>query len=78
MHHIHEFYQLRHRIFRVPVPEPRLSALVMESGFPEGIAVDDWLRGGTARVRALLEHGLTYHMGECQEMLALVPHRLAW
>ena len=69
MHRIHEFYQFRHRVFRYLAREHGFSALVMESGFPEGVAVDQWIRGGSERVRSVLENGLTYHMGKCQEML---------
>jgi erythromycin esterase len=41
---IHEFFQLRHRIFRFLVRRAGFTALVLESGFPEGLTVDGWLR----------------------------------
>jgi len=67
-HRIHEFYQIRHRITRFLVAELGFSAFVMESGFPEGLAVDDWIAGGPGDLAELQRHGITYHMGKCAEM----------
>ncbi|MGC0370599.1 erythromycin esterase family protein [Microbacterium sp. SLBN-111] len=70
MHRVHEFLDLRHRIFRFLARRAGFTALVIESGFPEGLAVDDWVRnGGTTRLRPLLDRGITYRFGSCQEML---------
>ncbi|MEQ7123958.1 erythromycin esterase family protein [Actinopolymorpha sp. B11F2] len=73
-HRIHEFYQLRHRLTRFLVAELGFTAFVMESGFPEGLAVDAWVRGRPGNLGDLLRHGVTYHMGTCAEM----GDQLAW
>jgi erythromycin esterase len=73
-HRVHEFYHVRHRLTRFLVAELGFTAFVMESGFPEGLAVDAWVRGGPGSTGDLLRHGLTYHMGRCAEM----GDQLAW
>lgn len=67
-HRVHEFYQIRHRVVRFLVTRLGFSGFVMESGFPEGLAVDDWVLGGAGDLSALLHTGITYHMGKCVEM----------
>jgi erythromycin esterase len=67
-HRIHEFYQLRHRLTRFLVRELGFTAFVMESGFPEGLAVHDWVLGGPGDPADLLDRGVTYHMGKCVEL----------
>jgi erythromycin esterase len=67
-HRIHEFYELRHRLTRFLVKEMGFTAFVMESGFPEGLRVDDWVRGGPGDLDDLLAGGITYHMGKCAEL----------
>ncbi len=69
MHRVHEFLALRHRIFRFLVRRAGFTTLVMESGLPEGLRVDDWLREGTGGLRAALSAGITYRFGACEEML---------
>lgn len=69
-HRIHEFYAIRHRVTRFLVAELGFSAYVMESGFPEGLRVEEWVRHGTGDLDELLDHGITYHMGRCAEMRA--------
>lgn len=72
MHRIHEMYQVRHRILRF-LARHGFTAYVMESGFPEGRLVDDWVAGRSGLpVREVLERGVTYSMGRCQEMLDLL------
>lgn len=67
-HRVHEFYQIRHRLTRFLVQELGFTALVMESGFPEGIAVDGWVMGGPGDLDDLLRTGFTYNMGRCAEV----------
>ncbi|GAB3399512.1 erythromycin esterase family protein [Flindersiella endophytica] len=67
-HRVHEFYQLRHRMIRFLVRELGFTAHVMESGFPEGLAVDNYVVNGVGDLDSLLYKGLTYHMGKCEEM----------
>src|SRR3954454_2044925 len=66
-HRVHEFSDLRHRLTRFLVRELGFTALVLESGFPEGWAVQDWLLGGPGAVEDVARDGLTYHMGRCAE-----------
>ncbi|WP_417554104.1 hypothetical protein [Microbacterium sp.] len=51
MHRVHEFLQLRHRVFRFLARRAGFTTLVMESGMPEGVAVDDWIRTGDGPLR---------------------------
>jgi erythromycin esterase len=67
-HRVHEFYQIRHLVTRFLVEEMGFTAFVMESGFPEGWAVNDWVLGGDGDLDHLLRTGITYHMGKCAEM----------
>lgn len=67
-HRVHEFYDLRHRLIRFLVAELGFTAFVMESGFPEGMSVNDWIHGGPGDLDHVLSHGITYQMGKCAEM----------
>lgn len=67
-HRVHEFYQLRHLVTRFLVQELGFTGFVMESGFAEGWAVNDWVLGGDGDLDHLLRTGITYHMGRCAEM----------
>jgi erythromycin esterase len=67
-HRIHEFYQVRHRLTRFLVAELGFTAVVMESGFAEGIAADQWIRTGAGDLEDVLRSGITYSFGRCEEM----------
>src|SRR4051812_132680 len=67
-HRIHEFYQIRHRLTRFLLAELGFTAFVMESGFPEGLAVNEWITEGRGDLEDLLRRGITYNMGRCAEM----------
>src|SRR3954452_14201971 len=67
-HLVHEFYLARHRILRFLVEELGFSAFVMESGWSEGMAVHDWVRGDDGDIDGLLRTGFTYGLGACREM----------
>ncbi|WP_284742124.1 erythromycin esterase family protein [Amycolatopsis sp. RTGN1] len=67
-HRVHEFYQLRHLVTRFLADELGFTGFAMESGFPEGWAVHDWVLGGDGDLDRLLHTGITYHMGKCAEM----------
>jgi erythromycin esterase len=64
----HEFYALRHRIIRFLVERMNFTALVWESGFPEGFMVDDFIQGLRQDRERVLVDGMTMHMGRCREM----------
>ncbi|MGW4063438.1 erythromycin esterase family protein [Amycolatopsis sp. NPDC004747] len=67
-HRVHEFYRLRHLVTRFLAEEMGFTGFAMESGFPEGWAVHDWVLGGDGDLDRLLHTGITYHMGKCAEM----------
>ena len=69
MHRVHEFLDLRHRIFRFLNRRAGFTALVIESGLPEGRRVDDWIRTGRGSLRRALREGIGYRFGACQEVL---------
>ncbi|MFJ8372479.1 erythromycin esterase family protein [Streptomyces sp. NPDC094461] len=67
-HNITEFYGLRDLLFRFLVRECGFTGLVLESGFAEGLAVDEWIDGGPGRVETVARDGITYRFGECEPM----------
>jgi erythromycin esterase len=68
VHAAHEFYTLRHRFIRFLVERMGFTAVVWESGFPEGFLVDDYLQGGDGERERVLRDGMTMHLGRCREM----------
>jgi erythromycin esterase len=69
-HGIHEFYLARHRILRFLVEKLGFRAYVLESGWCEGVAVNEWVHGGMGNLADLQRSGFTYGMGACKEMTA--------
>lgn len=69
MHRRNEFYHLRHRVFRFLQGRAGFTALVLESGFVEELSVDAWLGHGGGSILHVLDEGVTYYFGKCQEML---------
>lgn len=67
-HGIREFYRWRHRLTRFLVERMGFTAFAMESGFSEGLAVDEWVRGGPGDLQRVADEGITYSMGRCAEM----------
>ncbi|MEV7009241.1 erythromycin esterase family protein [Streptosporangium sp. NPDC051022] len=67
-HNITEFYELRDRLFRILVRELGFTGFAMESGFAEGLAVNEWIHGGAGQVEAVARDGITYRFGECEPM----------
>lgn len=69
-----EFNRIRDRVLRFLVRRMGFSALVLESGLPEGLAVDRWVRGGPGELADVARDGLTYEFGRCVE----VHEQLDW
>jgi erythromycin esterase len=68
-HWVREYQLLRHRLLRFLVERMGFTTLAMESGFSEGLAVDDWLHGDSGEdVDSLGARGFTYRMGRPPEM----------
>ncbi len=71
-HGVHEFYRLRDRLVRFLVAELGFTALVLESGFPEGLAIDDWVLGGEGNLEQLSRTNIGYGLGGFAEMRDLL------
>jgi erythromycin esterase len=77
-HHIAEFYRLRHRLVRFLVTRCGFTVLGFESGFPEGLVVDDWLRGGDgadggdARLAEVADESVTFGLGRTRYLRELL------
>lgn len=69
-HLIREFTLLRHRLTRFLVERMGFTVFGLESGFSEGLAVDDWVRGGPGDLTTIADDGITYTFGRCPEMRA--------
>ncbi|GAA2584494.1 erythromycin esterase family protein [Winogradskya consettensis] len=67
-HWVGEYYAVRQRLTRVLVEQCGFEVVAMESGFSEGLAVDEWVRGGAGDLDELVERGFTYRMGLLPEM----------
>jgi erythromycin esterase len=69
-HYAHEFYLLRDRLCRFLVERLGFSAILLESGFPEGFLADRWIHGAPGAVDEVSARGITYGFGMCEEMRA--------
>lgn len=67
-HFTSEFSLLHDRVLRFLVRELGFSAFVLESGLPEGLAVDEWVRGGAGDLAEIARNGITWSLGRCAEM----------
>jgi erythromycin esterase len=50
VHDVHEFFDFRQKLLQDLVRRHRVTALVLESGLPEAMALDDYVHGKTATV----------------------------
>lgn len=78
VHFCSEFAKLRDRLLRYLVRELDFSAFVVESGFPEGLLVDEWVRGGPGSLEEIARRGMTYGFGRCAEMHAQLRWMRDW
>lgn len=69
-HLVREFCLLRHRLTRLLVERLGFTVFGLESGFSEGLAVDDWIRGGSGDLPTIADDGITYTFGRCAETRA--------
>ncbi|GAA4093836.1 prolyl oligopeptidase family serine peptidase [Nocardioides kongjuensis] len=72
-HNITELHELRDDLFRVLVEDLGFTALVLESGFAEGLELDAWVAGGPGSVESAAA-GISYGFGHC----AAVHRQLSW
>lgn len=64
-HNIEDFHQVRNDLLRALVTGLGFSAVVMESGFAEGLAVDAYVQGGDGTAETVARRGISYRFGEC-------------
>jgi len=68
VHAAHEYYALRHRLIRFLIERMNFTAVVWESGFPEGFLVDEYIQGAPLDRERVQIDGMTMHLGRCEEM----------
>jgi len=73
-HNIAELHELRDEVFRMLVEERGFTALVLESGFAEGLELDAWVRGGPGAVEDVARDAISYGFGNASE----VHRQLTW
>ncbi|WP_435743264.1 erythromycin esterase family protein [Microbacterium sp. PMB16] len=73
-HNIAEFTAYGHALLRMLVEEFGVTAFVMESGFAEGLLVDEWIRGGDGAVDEIARAGIAYGFGESEG----IRRQLTW
>jgi erythromycin esterase-like protein len=78
LHCDREFYLLKDRLFRYLVTEHGFTAFVLESGFPEGLRVNDWVLGGAGDLQELSRNAVTYGLGDCDELRAQLRWMRDW
>lgn len=77
-HGVREFYRLRDRLVRYLVAELGFTALALESGFPEGLALDDWVLGGEGDLDWLSRTKIGYGLGSFTEMRDMLTWIREW
>lgn len=78
VHCAREFYLLKHRLLRFLATELGFTAFVLESGFAEGLKADAWVKGGEGDVEDISRAGITYGLGDCEEMRAQLTWMRGW
>ena len=74
-----EFYKFRHGTFRYLVEKHGFRAFALESGFPEGLLVDAWIKGKSELdLDEVLRRGFTYNMGCCEEFATQLEWMKEW
>jgi prolyl oligopeptidase len=63
-HNVVELLELRGALLRELVTRHGFTALVLESGFPEGLALDAWVRGGADDLAEVARTCITYGFGD--------------
>ncbi|WP_418062609.1 prolyl oligopeptidase family serine peptidase [Pimelobacter simplex] len=73
-HHVAELHELRDQVFRMLVEQHGFTALVLESGFAEGLDLDAWVAGGPGPVADVARDSISYGFGNAAE----VHRQLTW
>jgi len=75
-HGIHQFLDFRFQLLRSLVRRHRVTALLLESGLPEGMALDAYLTGRTDSIR--FDQAISYGFGTYQEVREAVAWLRDW
>jgi len=73
-HNIEEMLGVRNHLMRLLVAEHGFTAVVMESGLAEGLAVDAFVHGGAGEATDVARESISYRFGEC----APAVEQLTW
>lgn len=73
-HSISEFTAYGDALLRHLVQEHGVTAFVLESGFAEGLLIDEWIHGGPGELDDIARTGITYGFGESAQL----KRQLAW
>lgn len=74
-----EFYKFRHATFQYLVENHGFRAFALESGFPEGLLVDAWIKGTSELdLDEVMRKGFTYNMGCCEEFATQLEWMKEW
>lgn len=73
-HVTHEFLLARDRMTRFLVERLGFTALVLESGYAEGLALNNWVAGGAGDLGELSVHAISHGLGDNEPTRA----QLAW
>ncbi|WP_418059678.1 prolyl oligopeptidase family serine peptidase [Pimelobacter simplex] len=73
-HHVAELHELRDHVFRMLVEQHAFTALVLESGFAEGLDLDAWVAGRSGGPVEAAAAGISYGFGDAVE----VHRQLTW
>lgn len=77
-HSIVEFTAYGDAFLRTLVRDHGVTAFVMESGFAEGLLVDEWIRGGPGAVQDIAREGITYRFGESESLWRQLEWMREW
>lgn len=77
-HHLSELVKLHDRISRYLVAEHGFTVLAFESGYPEGLLVDQWICGGPGSLDEVARTGMTWSFGCSAERHAQLRWMREW
>ncbi|MEV6912066.1 erythromycin esterase family protein [Amycolatopsis sp. NPDC051071] len=70
-HGSHEFFAMKERVFRYLVEEKGFTGFALEQGWPEGLAINEYLLTGKGDIRALTKTAMANSPWEREEFLHL-------
>src|SRR5262245_30393489 len=70
-HFLHEIYEINHRLTRFLVERMGFTAFALESSWPDGLRMAEWVRTGAGDLDELLSHSVSWRWGTSEEVRAL-------